>query len=116
MRRRRIVIGVALALMLSDHVDADPYVPTPGELLHLKTPSTAKTDGGTDLRLPPGYFRDEPSHVKYDLELRRLQEAEVRLAAENKSLRKSAQGISFGWYALAGALVTGFAAGVYAAK
>lgn len=106
----------ALLVMAPSEARAEPYTPRPGEILHLQTPTTGKTDGGTDLRLPPGYFFDEPTHTTLDAEMRRLQERETRLAAENKSLRSSAKGISFGWYALAGALVTGFTVGVFVGK
>ena len=81
------------------------------EPLHLKTPSSVQTDGGTTLRLPPGYFLEEPVWHDLDEEMKRLQEREVRLDAENKSLRSSAKEISFGWYVLGAAVVAGFAAG-----
>jgi hypothetical protein len=114
--RRRLALVAALATSLPcRQVLADPYAPKPGEILHLSTPSTGRTDGGTDLRLPPGYFLDEPTWGKLDVENKRLQNAETRLTAENKSLRTSASSISFGWKTLATALLVGVAAGAYVA-
>jgi hypothetical protein len=112
--RRSVSIAAALAVFLpAPGAAADPYEPRPGEVLHLRTPTTARTDGGTDLRLPPGYFLDEPAHDTLDVEMKRLQEAETRLRAENDSLRRSAKGISFGWYALGSAVAGGLALGYY---
>jgi hypothetical protein len=45
--------------------------------------------------------------------MKRLQDAETRLRAENASLRKDAGGITFGWYTLGTALVLGLAGGYY---
>jgi len=56
---------------------------------------------------------DESTWSRLDTEMRRLQDAETRLTAENESLRESANEIGFGWYALGAALVVGFAGGLY---
>ncbi len=104
MRRRRVVLAVALLVMLSERADAEPPV-------HLKTPSSVQTDGGSTLRLPAGYFLEEPVWDSLQFEVKRLQEREVRLAAENKSLRASADETSFGWTVLGAAIVAGFTAG-----
>lgn len=112
---RRVVVSLVVALSMPGDAGAEPYAPKPGETLHLQTSSTARTDGGTDLRLPPGYFLDEPTHTKLDAEMRRLQDAETRLNAENSSLRKSAQGISFGWKSMSTVLLVGIAIGAYTA-
>lgn len=108
---RALAIAMALAASAPGPARGDDQ----SVVLHLKTPSSARTDGGTNLRLPPGYFLDETSWAKLDAETRRLQERETRLKAENESLRKSARSISFGWYALAGAFVLGASLGAYAA-
>ena len=52
---------------------------------HITTPSTVHTDGGTDLRLPPWYFLDEPSWGKLDAKARRLQDQETRLGARTRA-------------------------------
>jgi hypothetical protein len=107
--RRRTFIAAALVVTLSAReAGADDT-----EWTHLKTPSSVTTDGGSNLRLPPGYFIDEPGWQAKNAEMKRLQEQEVRLAAENKSLRDDADDISFGWYVVASALVVGFGAGIY---
>jgi len=87
-----------------------------GEPVHLKSPSKVETQAGSKLELPPGYFFEEAEKAALDVELKRLQEREVRLDAENKSLRKSANEISFGWYALGTAIVAGFALGYVVTK
>jgi hypothetical protein len=92
----------ASPLLLTSSATAGP--------LHLKSGSSVKTDGGSDLRLPPGYFLTEPDWSKLDAELRRLQNAETRLDAENKSMRKSLDD-GPGWGTLI-ITVTAFAAGV----
>ncbi len=66
-----------------------------GEIYHLKSPSTLETEKGSVLQLPPGYFMDEPTWDERDREMRRLQDQETRLGAENRSLRESADG--FPW-------------------
>ncbi len=101
--RRRTILLVALLLTLPERTDAEP--------LHIKTPSSVTTDGGSSLRLPPGYFLEEPVWSALDTEMKRLQEREIRLNAENRSLRDSAKEISFGWYALGAVIVAGFTAG-----
>lgn len=114
MRHRFGIVLTAALVVDSPRAASDPYVPAPLEVLHLKTSTTARTDGGTDLRLPPGYFLDEKKYEAVDDELRILQDERTRLKAENASLRASADGgITFGWYALGTALVLGFAGGYY---
>jgi hypothetical protein len=69
-----------------------PTVPeTVDESLQLTTPSIIHTDGGANLRLPPGYFLTTHDYEILDVELQRLQDEETRLTAENDSLRQSAE-------------------------
>ena len=89
-----------------------PSAPLAG-FLHIVSPFHIKTDGGSELRLEPGYYLDATKFGRLDGELRRLQEREVRLAAENKSFRESAGGWSPGWKTLVGALIVGGATGWY---
>ncbi len=95
---------VAIILTLSARAVADP-------IYHFKTPSTVHTDGGADLRLPPGYFLDEEKWAQRDLELRQLQESRTRLSAENKSLRQS--GSDYPWLATGVVGAFGIAVGVF---
>ncbi len=106
MRGRRIALSVVVALAAMTRVAAgDPTY------LHLKTPSTVQTDGGTNLRLPPGYFLDEDTHSKLDAEMRRLQGVETQLQAENKHLRGTLNSWQPGWIVLVSAVVGGIALG-----
>lgn len=115
LRRRAVAIAVVAALAPRAAAEPESGTPVPKTgAVHLKTPSDVKTDGGSVLRLPPGYFVDEPSWGKLDAEMKRAQDAETRLSAENVSLRKSASGFSFGWKSLSTVFVLGVAAGVYA--
>jgi hypothetical protein len=83
MRNRRISLVAALAvLLMAREAHADIW--------HMRSPSTLETEKGSVLQLPPGYFLDEGTWQERDLEMRRLQELEVRLKAENRSFRDSA--------------------------
>lgn len=110
-RPRRIAIACAVVAAFASRVAADPAPPV---LVHLASGSHVVTDGGSDLRLPPGYFVDEPTWQRLDTEVKRLQDAETSLTAQNTSLRASTSGWQPGWKVLVGALVIGIAAGVYA--
>jgi len=99
----RIII-VLLTLLLTARAGAEPLRLTKGAI----------TPGG--LVLPPGgLYVPEQDWSKLDLELRRLQEAETRLGAENKSLRRVASGergaVIFG-IGLLGGLVIGAVGGI----
>lgn len=79
--------AVVIALLLwSAMVSAEP--------LRIRSSSSVVTDGGSNLRLPPGYFLDDEQWVVLDTEVRRLQDAETRLKAENQELRKKPPGQS----------------------
>lgn len=105
---------MALALAASARTaSGDPDPTPPPTNIHIHSASSLHTDGGSDLRLPPGYFLDEPAHDRLDTEMRRLQDAETRLGAENTSLRASTQGWQPGWYTVAGIIATSLAAGWY---
>ena len=86
--------------------------PAPGAPIHVQTESQIVTYGGSRLTLPPGYFMDEPAWAKLDGEVRRLQDAETRLTAENKSLRSSARAFSCDVKCVALLVVVGVATGV----
>jgi hypothetical protein len=88
MLRRRLVLGMVLMTALTAREAA-------GDIYHLKSPSQLETEKGSKLKLPPGYFLDEVTWQERDAALKRLQEQETRLKAENVSLRKSAsEGLS----------------------
>ncbi len=106
--RRRVALLVFLSPLLARTAAGDPAGP-----LHLETPSSVQTDGGTSLRLPPGYFVEERVWSDLDLEMRRLQDAETRLTAENTSLRGAAAGWQPGWVTLTVTLAAGIVLGAY---
>lgn len=101
--------------LLTTRAAAEPAPPP----WRFRQPPTITTPRGTVLELPPGYYLAEPTWSALDAELRRLQERETRLEAENTSLRKSTTERPPGWGTLAlvtGALATGIAVGVYASR
>jgi hypothetical protein len=106
MKRRTALAAALLVTLVAREAHGEPP-------LHIKTPSTLVTDGGSKLRLPPGYFYDEGQRDMLDIELRRLQEQETRLTAENSSLRDSAGSWSPGWRFAAVAFTVGSAIGAY---
>lgn len=113
MTRRKLGLMVALSISLETRGLADPYVPKPDEILHLKSGLEGRTPGGVDLRLPPGYFLDEAKYRRDEVELKRLQDAETRLTAENASFRESAKAWSPPFWLLGTAFAVGAATGVY---
>lgn len=102
MRNRKAMALVALAVVLAARE-------AHGDIYHIKTPSTLKTEKGSELKLPPGYFLDEETWMERDAEMRRLQEQESRLKAENLSLRSSAD--DFPWGKIALGIAVGLAGG-----
>lgn len=108
---RRTGAGVtALVLCAVTRAAADP-APTPP--MHFASASSVRTDGGTDLRLPPGYFLDEPTWSMLDAETKRLQTVETKLRAENSALRVDVAGWQPGWYTVLIAVAGGGAIGWY---
>lgn len=81
--------------------------------LRMRSETTLRADDGRERRLPAGRFVDEATWSDVDAEFRRLQDAETRLAAENKYMREKVGGWQPGWKTLAAALLTGVALGAY---
>jgi len=105
---RGIVVGLALICLTSSAV-ADPLPSIPAKL---PNGGNLTTPGGANLDLPPGWYIVPGDLWKdLDLEMRRLQESETRLSAENKSLKASASERT-GWYWIASAVVVGFGGGI----
>lgn len=98
-----IVWGVLALLAVC--AQADPTV------LRVKSPSTLTTERGSVVKLPPVRILDEETWGRLDEEFKRLQTAETRLNAENKSLRASASSSRVWKWAVA-AVAVGFASGV----
>lgn len=97
--------GLVLALLLlstrTAWADENPC-PDPG--CHIKSPSTLTTEKGSILKLPPGYFLDEPTWSARDIELKAAQNRVTRLAAENESFRKDAD--KFSWSPVVGGVIS----------
>lgn len=115
MSPRRLALVVALLTVTAPRDAGAEPEPMPNE--HVRV-----TTGDAELHLLGGRVLVVPqlSHVlapiawdKLDAEVRRLQEAEVRLTAENNSLRKTAKEWQPGWKVLLGTLVAGAALGGY---
>ena len=107
--RAAVVVAILIAVTRAAADPAPVDVPT-----HLQSASTVHTDGGSDLRLPPGYFLSEPLWAHWDATTKVLQDAQVRLAAENVSLRASAASWQPGWVTVVTVISSGFALGWYA--
>lgn len=129
-QRRAALLTALLVLGVARDAHADPapapapacgttvVVPGAGEIgwcrpLHFKASPTITSAGGRVLTAPPGYYVIDETFAKLDAELRRAQDAETRLAAQNRSLRASASARP-PVLALATALVVGIGIGVYA--
>lgn len=107
----RVAIFLSIILAARVSVADPPTIPT-----RLNSRAHVTTEGGTDLDLPPGWYVVPPDKWSaLDLEMRRLQDAETRLTAENESLRGSTGGAGF-LLVVCGALAAGFAAGVLVAR
>lgn len=113
----KAALAAALAVILVPRVAfADDIVVLPPPInIHISSNSSLRTDTrpNVELRLPPGYFLDEPTWNKLDTEVRRLQEQEIRLTAENKKLREYSAGYFPMWAVVGASLAVGTAAGIW---
>ena len=115
--RLGIAITVGLLSFTPSVAAADP-APAPATIVvppptHIHTASTVTTDGGSTLHLPPGYFLDEPAWDNLNVQIKKLQDTDTDLTAQNKAMQTTLSGWSPGWRTLAVAVVTGVAIGVY---
>lgn len=114
---RRVTAALALALLLvSASVAAEPAPPSEPTYVQTEEPRllcVPATPIEKCRDLPPGRFLDELTFSALDAELKRLQDAETRLAAENKAMRESVQGWQPGWRTLVVTLVVGAVGGFY---
>lgn len=101
--RHIITLAFALVAALAKEAGADEN-PCPDPGCHLKSPSTLTTEKGSILKLPPGYFLDEPTWTKRDAELKVAQDGVTRLKAENESFRKDAK--KFSWAPIVGSAIS----------
>ena len=112
--RRASWTAVACVALYSNIALADPL----SGVAHLHSPRLAclgVQEALTDcIALPVGFFLDESSYSKLDVEMKRLQDAETRLTAENTSLRQSAKAWQPGWITVLSTLTIGVIVGAYA--
>jgi hypothetical protein len=119
---KRLISALLILVCMSSDAFGEPE-PIPGGSMSLVTSPGVLTliEGPTPGRsfiIPLGSHVYAPAeHLIIDTELKRLQERETRLAAENDALRKKTSGWQPGYLTLVkvtlGALVVGFAGGVY---
>lgn len=120
--RRVITVALLLAVLLvGGRTAAEPLpelAPAPEaapEYAELKSGPGELRIAGRVLVLPTGTRLLSPARWNdLDSELRRLQDVETRLTAENKTFRAEAPGWRPGWKTLLSATLTGFVGGVYA--
>lgn len=113
MNRKLLALVVAGVVSLLEAPAAAEPLP---DVIPVTESVTLRADSGAELRVPPGFYVPAPAWAALDLELKRSQNAETRLAAENASLRASAEE-GLGWGTLAagvGTLIVGIAAGAWA--
>lgn len=94
--------ALALCLCLTSSALAD--------VTHMPEGGSFHSRDGYVMTLPPGYYVDEPDWIKLDAEVKRLQEAEVRLEAERDSLLDSLHATP-GWVGVAVGVVLGATVG-----
>lgn len=99
----RMFVAVSLVMALAARAAADPN-PCPDPGCHVKNGGVLATPKGTVLLLPPGFYLDEETWAKRDLELKDAQDKVTRLKAENDSFRKSADEIRWKAPVIAGGL------------
>ena len=111
---RKLTIAAIVLVSLAARAAADP-VPLPqGHVRLTLGEGTLTTYEGSQYVLPLGtHILTYDTWQLLDNEVRRLQEQETRLSAENKSLKKSADNWNLGWYGVAAGALIGVAAGIY---
>lgn len=118
MKRIAVVAVLLVGLTWPATAYADPIVFAAGEPLNIRITgaSTLTTDAGSVVRLPEGvHVVGEPEWQVLDLEIRRLQDAETRLTAQNDSLRATPSPSS--WWGVVGfgvGLIAGIVVGAWA--
>lgn len=119
---RRITLAAVVAAVVVSAPSVAHGDDAPANVEQLPSPHVVLDSGTGVLEAPNGrsYFLPVGTHIldglkwqSVDDELRRLQEAEVRLRAENESLRETASSWQPGWKVLLGTLVVGLAGGAY---
>lgn len=103
-----VLIAVILVLLPSDAIS---------EPVRFKNGAVCTTAAGNRVDLTPKSVAfTDTEYSALDVEMKRLQDAETRLKAENTSLRKSDVTGRGTLYAIGGALVTGLGVGYWLAN
>ncbi len=113
--RARLGATVALLLLASSaRVAAEP-APSPLPRLNIREPARVCTlaEPQRCRDIGPGVFLTVDAWSDLDTELRRSQDNETRLMAENNSLRNEALTWRPGWVTIGLAALTGLAGGIY---
>lgn len=126
MKRRAAALTVAIALAAhAAYGDPTPPAPAPtapaappappaASRWHVAAPWTLTLSSGTAFTMPPAYILPDKSWNDLDAEMKRLQDEDTRLTAENKSLETSLSSWQPGWKTFAIAVLGGVALGWYA--
>lgn len=111
----RIVLTALIVIALttsSVRADGPVTAPEPVSPTRLRSAATVETDGGTRLRLSPGFVLVPPDKWEaMDLQVQGLENDRTRLTAENESLKTSLRQSRPPWLWIGTALAAGFAAG-----
>lgn len=110
-----VAVGVLLA-STGAAADTTTILPESQTPIRAHEPAQVCIRGAVPARcadVPPGVYVPEGRWEALDVEMRRLQDQETRLSAENKSLRESAGSWQPGWYTLTATLLTGLVGGWY---
>lgn len=105
----RLVVFIVVSLILiagMPEVAADD-----GHIVTKEVTEICHLDKVTCTVLQPGHFLNEQTYTKLDIEMRRLQDQETRLKAQNDSLRSSANDVP--WLPIALSLGAGLILGTY---
>ncbi len=85
-RKILVLVAAGIVTLLAAPAAAEPLP----EVIPVTESVTLRADSGAELRVPPGFYVPAPAWMAIDAELKRSQNAETRLQAENQSLRASA--------------------------
>lgn len=117
--RRATAAVAALAVLLAARTASGgplgdlPELP-PSDHMRLTSGEGLLKLGGREIVIPMGsHILTPPAWDKLDVEMRRLQELEVRLVAENDFMKHKVSGWQPGWRLLSVTLLVGVVAGGY---
>lgn len=115
MSLRHLAIACVLVICVPAVARGDEPRPLPRPATSLDTgDGVIRMPGGFEFHVPRGSLILQPdARSAMDLETKRLQDAETRLEAENRSLKKTAAEWQPGWKLLLSATLVGLVGGAY---